>query len=113
MSHHPFPDEVPLECVTEMFRLIRDQAVMDNLGEFLRHAYHVVGYGLYVFVGNEDAPPLIGTTAEQAEGPKQFLAAVASELAATPADAIKAVPWATLLPLVLRIAQMVFDRKQS
>lgn len=106
-DHQPLPSEPPLECLKEMFRLIRSGTVSENKGEFLRHAYHVSGYVLYLTVG--DDKPLIGATKEQADA-KMFASQLAEELMATPNEQIEAVPWQVIMPLVLQIVQL-FVRK--
>lgn len=100
MSDHSLPSEFPLECLTKMFEIIRsDEGITSaNIGEFVRHAYHVAGYGLYLWLGNE--PPLIG-------GPSanKFIGAVLAEVAATPQEKIEAIPW----PAIFQIVQLVLS----
>lgn len=105
-NHYPLPTTPPLECVAEMFKMIRDKTVAENWKDFSRHAYAVAGYGLYLLIGNE--PPVMGA---DADGPGKFGAAVAAELSATPPEAFAAIPWATLLPLILQIVSL-FVKKQ-
>lgn len=106
-DHQPLPSEPPLECLKEMFRLIRSGTVSENKGEFLRHAYHVTGYVLYLTVG--DDKPLIGETKEQADA-KEFGGLLAAEILATPQEQIEAIPWPVIIPMVLQILQL-FARK--
>jgi hypothetical protein len=106
-THHPLPSEPPLECLKDLFKLIRSGTVSENMGDFLRHAYHVAGYALYLTVGDEK--PLIGETKEEADA-KEFGGLLAAEILATPTEQIEASPWPVIIPLVLQIMQL-FVRK--
>lgn len=100
---HLLPEEPPLECLGEMFRLIRSGEVQNNMGEFLKHAWFVAGYGLYLVYGN-GMPPRLGNPDD---GPRKFVAAVAQQLSTTTPEQLQAVPWLQLLPLVLQIVKLI------
>lgn len=61
-----YPDEVPVDCIKEIIRIIRQGSLVSERAAFAQHAWNVQGYLQRVLIGAAD--PLVGETAKPSDG---------------------------------------------
>lgn len=53
-----YPRQLPLDCLSEIVRIIRSKTIAAEKTAFAKHAWVVTGYLLYVSLGDNDPTPI-------------------------------------------------------
>ena len=53
-----YPRQLPLDCLSEIVRIVRSQQVAVEKTAFAKHAWVVTGYLLYASLGDADPTPI-------------------------------------------------------
>lgn len=126
MAHHqPYPP-FDVECIQDIFRLVRGRTVRDELPLFAKCVYTLVGAGLSITLGEpNDGPMLAGQPAdalegvsddelqkccqalEQAEGEVQTFGAGDAE-----AEKLDPATLALLIQLAIQVIQAIINRRK-
>lgn len=115
-SHVLLPNTPPVECITDILRMIREKTIVTEFPDFVRHVYEIAGYGLYLWLGNK---PLIGSqpgeyaatlcdtiTELTQEDVAYTVGAIREKVLSVTDEDVKAVPWAVIIPLIFQLISL-------
>lgn len=121
MAHHPYPETLPVECITEIIRTVRQRKIAEDAANFANCLWTVVGFGLKVGVGeatHEDGPfGAADVSVEQLDECHNALAEAstlsAAEFGADDPNKLDPATIALLIQLAMQIITAWLNRKKT
>lgn len=80
-----YPSAFPVDCIKGLIENMRAGTVAQNHKVCVKHAYTILGYGLFVTVGEPDVEPVFDSDEHAAQ--------------------VKAIPWALLISIALKLIE--------
>lgn len=117
--HHPYPETLPVECVTEIIGIVRSGEVREKVDHLANCAWTIAGYGLRVSLGEPQHEETFGSAGDvdQLEECKAALESACSEQesfgAAADAEAIDPATLAIILQLAIKVITALINRRKN